>query len=57
MKLGIIGASGKAGQFILNEALKRDISVTAIVRDKGKISQPVTIIEKEVFDLTTEDIS
>ncbi|EUJ39871.1 NAD(P)-dependent oxidoreductase [Brochothrix campestris] len=57
MKLAIIGASGKAGQFILQEALDRKLDVTAIVRNKANISQPVKVIEKEVFDLETADIN
>ena len=37
MKIGIIGASGKAGSRILKEALDRGHEVTAIVRSAAKI--------------------
>ena len=37
MKIGIIGASGKAGSMILKEALTRGHEVTAIVRDQAKV--------------------
>jgi len=58
MKIGIIGATGKAGSKILTEAVARGHEVTAIVRNAAKIqSQSVAVIEKDVFDLTTSDIA
>lgn len=57
MKIGVIGASGKAGNLILKEALQRAHQVTAIVRDASKLSdKSVDVIEKNIFDLTSEDI-
>ena len=57
MKIGIIGASGKAGSLILKEAVSRGHKVTAIVRDASKIkSQNTEVIEKNIFDIKTEDI-
>ncbi|MGP4106377.1 NAD(P)-dependent oxidoreductase [Virgibacillus sp. L01] len=57
MKVGIIGASGKAGNFILNEAANRGHEVTAIVRDAAKIADKnVPVIEKNIYDLTADDI-
>ncbi|RHW34923.1 NAD(P)-dependent oxidoreductase [Lysinibacillus yapensis] len=57
MKIGIIGATGKAGNNILVEARLRHHDVTAIVRNREKITHNhVDIIEKEVFDLTREDL-
>ncbi|KAL9541012.1 hypothetical protein MBANPS3_009365 [Mucor bainieri] len=56
IKVAIIGASGKAGQAILKESLSRGLQVTAIVRNKSKITQDVSIIEKEVQDLTQDDV-
>lgn len=56
MKIGIIGASGKAGQLILEEAVTRGHEVTAIVRDKTKVKNTeVAVIEKDVFSLTKND--
>ncbi|MGG0789195.1 NAD(P)-dependent oxidoreductase [Peribacillus simplex] len=57
MKIGIIGASGKAGSLILKEALTRGHDVTAIVRDEAKVQiQGASVLEKDVFDLKSEDI-
>lgn len=57
MKIGIIGASGKAGSLILKEAVSRGHEATAIVRDAAKVkSLNVAALEKNIFDLKTEDI-
>ncbi|MBS3681285.1 NAD(P)-dependent oxidoreductase [Ornithinibacillus massiliensis] len=57
MKIGIIGASGKAGNLILKEAVSRGHEVTAIVRDKSKLKDTnVAVIEKDILDLTQDDI-
>ncbi|RHW33394.1 NAD(P)-dependent oxidoreductase [Lysinibacillus yapensis] len=57
MKIGIIGASGKVGNLVLKEAVSRGHDVTAIVRDASKLTDHNTaIIEKNVFDLKTEDL-
>ncbi|MGZ9819818.1 NAD(P)-dependent oxidoreductase [Peribacillus simplex] len=57
MKIGIIGASGKAGSLILKEALTRGHEVTAIVRDEAKVQiQGAAVLEKDVFDLKAGDI-
>ena len=57
MKIGIIGANGKAGNLILKEAVNRGHQVTAIVRDASKLKEKVdAVIEKSIFDLTSDDI-
>lgn len=57
MKIGIIGASGKAGNVILQEAIGRGHEVTAIVRDASKLNEKnVPVIEKTIFDLTSADV-
>lgn len=56
MKIGIVGASGKAGRLILKEALDRGHEVTAIVRDRSKVTAEVPVIKKDIHDLTREDI-
>ena len=57
MKIAIIGATGKAGKLIMEEALKRGLDVTAIVRNKSKLSNSsVMVIEKDLFDLKKEDL-
>jgi uncharacterized protein len=57
IKIGIIGASGKAGHLIMKEAINRGHEVTAIVRDASKITETnVNIIEKDIFNLTASDL-
>lgn len=57
MKIAIIGASGKAGNLILKEAINRGHQVTAIVRDAAKLTDKnVAVIEKNIFDLTSENL-
>jgi putative NADH-flavin reductase len=58
VKVAIIGASGKAGQAILKESAARGHQVTAIVRNKTKISsQDVQqVIEKDAQSLTQDDL-
>lgn len=57
MNIAIIGATGKAGKLIMEEALKRNLDVTAIVRNKSKLSNSqVKVIEKDLFDLTKDDL-
>ncbi|WP_142827442.1 NAD(P)-dependent oxidoreductase [Planococcus soli] len=58
MKIGIIGATGKAGDLILKEAVKRGHEVTAIVRNSQKVeNQDIPVLEKDVFSLSTEDLA
>lgn len=57
MRIAVIGATGKQGNLVVQEALKRGYDVTAIVRDKAKITSGlVKVIEKDIFDITAEDV-
>jgi putative NADH-flavin reductase len=57
MKIGVIGATGKAGSLIVREALERGHEVTAIVRNTSKVSETnVKVLEKDLFDLTPDDL-
>ncbi|MGJ9458757.1 NAD(P)-dependent oxidoreductase [Oceanobacillus sp. CF4.6] len=57
MNIAVIGASGKAGNLILKETVNRGHQVTAIVRDASKLTDKnVTVIEKNILDLTAEDV-
>lgn len=56
MKIAVIGATGKAGQKIVEEALQRGHDVTAIVRSASKVTANIPVIEKEVFELSQEDV-
>ena len=55
MKLAVIAANGQAGKAIVEEAIKRGHDVTAIVRSENK-SQAQSVIQKDLFDLTKDDL-
>lgn len=58
MKVGIIGATGKVGRLIMKESIERGFEVTAIVRNASKISEEnVTVLEKNIFDLTSSELT
>lgn len=56
MKIGVIGATGKAGQLIMEEAKQRGHEVTAIVRNASKLKNQTNVIEKDIFVITSKDI-
>ncbi|MGE7022672.1 NAD(P)-dependent oxidoreductase [Solibacillus cecembensis] len=57
MKIAIIGAAGKAGTHLLNEAILRQLDVTAIVKNVATLSvDNVSTIGKNLFDLTKGDL-
>ena len=56
MKIAVIGATGKAGQKIVEEALQRGHDVTAIVRSAAKVTAAIPVLEKDVLDVTAEDV-
>jgi putative NADH-flavin reductase len=57
MKIGVIGATGKAGRLIAAEANLRGHEVTAIVRDKKKLKTgEYRVLEKDLYDLTPQDL-
>lgn len=57
MKIGIIGATGKAGILIQKEAKDRGHEVTAIVRNATKVTDTsVSVVEKNIFDIITADV-
>lgn len=47
-KIAIIGATGRAGRQLLEEALRRGHSVTAIARDTSKIGQRSGVVSKNL---------
>ena len=55
MKIGIICANGRIGQYITNEAVSRGLDVTAIIRGQNKTTACFAL-EKDLFDLTKKDI-
>ncbi|MEJ9301787.1 NAD(P)-dependent oxidoreductase [Priestia megaterium] len=56
MKIGVIGATGKAGQLIMEEAKQRGHEVTAVVRNASKLKNQTNVIEKDIFVITSKDI-
>ncbi|MDV3053165.1 NAD(P)-dependent oxidoreductase [Staphylococcus ureilyticus] len=57
MKIGIIGATGKVGNLVLEEAIDRGHDVTTIVRNASKLSNSnINVLEKEIYDITAEDL-
>jgi len=56
MNIGIIGATGKLGNLLVEKLTNRSENPTAIVRNKSKLTTNIPTIEKDIFDLTTEDI-
>ena len=56
MKIGIIGATGKAGSRILKEALDRGHEVTAIVETLQNYRRKRKSFRKDVFSLTSNDL-
>lgn len=57
MKIGVIGATGKAGNLILKDAIERGHQVTAIVRNASKLTdKSVAVLEKDIFNLTVSDL-
>lgn len=57
MKIGIIGATGHVGSHLLKAALDDHYDVTAIVRSPEKLQVAVPVLKKDLFDLTTTDLS
>jgi len=58
MKIGVIGATGKAGRMIAREAKNRGYEVTAIIRpgSKGRLEGDYPAIEKDITELMADDL-
>jgi putative NADH-flavin reductase len=59
MKIGVIGATGKAGTLIAREAAGRGHSVTAIIRPGSavRLERSYPVIERDIFDIVPEDVA
>ncbi|MBC1395068.1 NAD(P)-dependent oxidoreductase [Listeria welshimeri] len=57
MKIAIIGATGKAGNEITKEAIRRGHEVTGFIRNKNKLKTDIKAIEKDIFALETTDLA
>lgn len=56
MKIAVVCANGKAGKLIVEEALNRNMEVTAVVRNENKTAAPQAIV-KDLSELSAEDLS
>ena len=56
MKIAVVCANGKAGKLIVEEAVKRGLDVTAVVRGENQTVAQHTL-SKDLFDLTKEDLA
>lgn len=56
MKIAVVCANRKAGKLIVEEALNRNMEVTAVVRNENKTAAPQAIV-KDLFELSEEDLS
>ena len=57
MKVAIIGANGKSGSNLVQEALKQGHDVTAIVRNKEYKNGDVKVVYKDIFELTKTNLA
>ncbi len=59
MKVAIVGAAGKAGSKIVEQALASGHEVTAIVRpgSSDRITKGCDVLEKDLFELTAADLN
>jgi putative NADH-flavin reductase len=55
MKIAVIGANGKAGRLIVQEALERGHEVTSVIRSNSAVTGSKEL-KKDLFQLTYEDL-
>lgn len=55
MKIAVVCANGKAGKLIVQEAVRRGLDVTAVVRGENDSAAP-KVLKKDLFDLIPEDL-
>lgn len=55
MKIAVVCANGKAGRYIVNEAVQRGVDITAVVRGEN-CSNTKQVIQKDLFNLTANDL-
>lgn len=54
-KIAVVAANGKAGQFIVREAVERGNDVTAFVRSENR-TVAENVVVKDIMDLTPKDL-
>lgn len=55
-KIAVIGANGKQGQCLTNEAVSRGFEVTAVIRQSSSKNKQAEVLQKDLFDLKYEDL-
>ena len=55
MKMAVVCANGKAGKWIVKEAMARGLDVTAVVRGENRTEAKQAVV-KDLYDLTAEDL-
>ena len=55
MKMAVVCANGKAGKWIVKEAVERGLDVTAIARGENRSAAKNALV-KDLFDLTNADL-
>ena len=55
MKMAVVCANGKAGKWIVKEAVERGLDVTAIVRGENRSAAKKALV-KDLFDLKSADL-
>lgn len=56
MKIAVVCANGKAGQWITKEAVERGFDVTAIIRGENRSVAPKSV-SKDILDIKAEDLA
>ena len=56
MKIAVVAASGRVGQLVVKEAMKRGHEVTAFVRAGENRSAAPSVVVKDVLDITRTDL-
>lgn len=56
MRIAVICANGKAGKWIVKEAVNRNLDVTGVVRGENR-TEAKQVLQKDLFDLTADDLS
>ena len=56
MKITVVCAAGKQGQKLVEEGLNRGHEVKAVLRKKSAVPEDAEVLEKDLFDLTLNDL-
>lgn len=56
MKITVVCAAGNQGKKLVEEALSRGHNVKAVVRNNNSVPAGVEVLEKDLFDLTLNDL-